>query len=109
LISKMKLFSQNLETGSKTSDILWEIGVKNGFRLCAHITEINTRDSEYFMFEENSLAVIVSNFTDSIQKDIISRKPKRIIALDAVFNNQDSVKANAILKFEEEGIPFNSI
>ncbi|PTT41318.1 site-specific DNA-methyltransferase, partial [Chryseobacterium sp. HMWF028] len=65
--------------------------------------------AKYYVVEDNDLAIITSKFTDSIQKDIISSKPKRVIALDSVFNNDDCKKTNAILKFEQDGIYFNSI
>lgn len=109
LIAQAELFSENVEGDTKSTGILWELVIKNGYSLSATISEIDKGDSKYYVVGDNALAIITSKFTDSIQRDIISSKPKRVIALDSVFNNDDCMKTNAILKFEQDGIYFNSI
>lgn len=109
LLVQTNLFQQPVKGNSSESDLLWELLIKYGFPLTVEIIPHEVDGSFYYTISNNRLAVVLEKYSDDIQKSIIELKPKSIICLDSLFNSDDCLKTNAILKLEQEGIEFHSI
>jgi adenine-specific DNA-methyltransferase len=109
LITQTKLFKTQIKEAPKLADLLWELLIKNGFPLTAAINSHTVDDSVFFSIAENRLVVVLEKYTDEILKHLIALKPKTLICLDALFNGDDSLKTNAILKLVQAEIEFHSV
>ena len=73
---KMSMFHENILTqGAKELDIVYEVGLKNGFTLSAEIEEVKT-DKYSFMTLSEDERVFYFSFDKKIEGDIVHDVPK---------------------------------
>lgn len=110
LIKQMQLFTTPQKENTQSENILWELLIKNGVSLTEKIECISLQDDAKIYYTENKkLAFVLDSYTDEVQTAVLALKPKNIICLDSLFHNNDNVKTNAQLKFEDNGISFKTI
>lgn len=110
LIKQMKLFTTPQKENTRSENILWELLIKNGVPLTEKIESVTLQDGAKIYYTANKkLAFVLDSYTDEVQTAVLALKPKNIICLDSLFHNNDNVKTNAQLKFEDNGISFKTI
>ena len=73
---KMSMFHENILTqGAKELDIVYEVGLKNGFTLSVEIEEIKTDKYSFIRLSENE-RVFYFSFDKKIEGDIVQDVPK---------------------------------
>ncbi|MDF1884141.1 site-specific DNA-methyltransferase [Sulfurimonas sp. SAG-AH-194-C21] len=91
---KMSVFNENILTqGAKELDIVYEVGLKNGFTLSAQAQEIQTQGYKFIKLSEQKREFYFC-FDKEIQDDIIKAIPKnaKLICYEKALG--DSVKLN---------------
>ena len=110
LIKQMELFTTPQKEGKESENILWELLIKNGVSLTEKIECITLQDGAKIYHTANKkLAFVIDSYTNEVQTAVLTLKPKNIICLDSLFENNDNLKTNAQLKFEDNGISFKTI
>lgn len=110
LMSQMQLFIKPEKEGSKTKNILWELLIKNGITLTDKIKELNLEDgSVIYITSDKKIVFVLDKYTQDTQTKVLELKPKTIICLDSLFQNNDNFKTNAQLKFKDNNITFKTI
>ncbi len=110
LIKQMQLFTTPQKENTQSENILWELLIKNGVPLTEKIECITLQDGAKIYYTANKkLAFVLDLYTDEVQTAVLALQPKNIICLDSLFHNNDNVKTNAQLKFEDNGISFKTI
>lgn len=110
LIKQMQLFTTPQKENTLSEHILWELLIKNGVSLTEIVEYITLQDgAKIYHTKDKKLAFALDIYNDEVQTAVLALKPKNIICLDSLFHNNDNVKTNAQLKFEDNGISFKTI
>ncbi len=109
LIKQMQLFTTPQKENTRSENILWELLIKNGVPLTEKIECSTLQDGATIYYTANKkLAFVLDKYSDEVQAAVLELKPKNIICLDSLFHNNDNVKTNAQLKFEDNGISLSA-
>jgi adenine-specific DNA-methyltransferase len=110
LVQQMQIFITPQKEGSTTENILWELLIKNGVSLTEKVNKLELSTGETIYHTHNKkLAFILDKYTLEVQKEALLLKPKTVICLDSLFEENDTLKTNARLQFEDNGITFKTI
>lgn len=110
LIKQMQLFTTPQRDNAQTENILWELLIKNGVSLTEKVECSTLQDgSKVYFMTNKKLAFVLDKYSDEVQKAILEMKPKNIICLDSLFHDNDNMKTNAQLKFEDNNITFKTV
>lgn len=105
LAEQMKLFV-NPVNGTPTPEAMtFELLLKAGLNLNSNI---ETRQG-FYLIDEDQLAIILEKTSESVIDEIIAIKPKKVIALDAAFKDNDQLKTNTALQLKDADIDFKTI
>jgi len=105
LVEQLEQHLEPLEENAKTEDVLYELLLKSGVSLTANIKK---KDGIYFV-NNNEIALLLKKVNDKIIKLVINQKPKKVITLDRLFNNNDQLKTNTALQMKDAGIEFKVV
>jgi adenine-specific DNA-methyltransferase len=86
-------------------NVLYELLLKSGFDLNSKI--VNKGD--FYLINDNDMALALAKIDEEIVKTIIAHQPKKVIALDKLFVNNDQLKTNTALQMKDAGIDFRTI
>lgn len=106
---QLSLFQKAQKDGATEFNMVYELLLKNGFDLNAKIEKLSVANTTLYSIGSNELVIAMEAFDEEICAGVIQSRPKRIICLDSVFRQQDSVKVNIQLMVEEAGISFKTI
>lgn len=109
LVTQLGLFKKPQKDKSIDFDMVFELVIKNGLDLNSKIIETKIDNTIVYSINDNRLIIITKPITQSICKEIKKLNPKSVICLDSIFNNEDCVKTNIQLQFEDSGISFKTI
>ena len=113
LLRQMRLFATPQRATATTPDMAWELLLKSGLSLTDKVTVIWLADGlKVYTSADKSLALVLDGFNAAVQAAVLKLKPKQLILLDSVFagqENGDSLKTNAQLTFEDQGIAFKTV
>ena len=113
LLRQMRLFATPQRATATTPDMAWELLLKSGLSLTDKVTVIELADGlKVYHTADKSLALVLDGFNAAVQAAVLKLKPKQLILLDSVFAGQpngDSLKTNAQLTFEDQGIAFKTV
>lgn len=110
LKKQMSLFVTPQKDNSQTENILWELLIKNGLPLTEKIELTELSDgATIYNTSDKRFAFVLDKFTTEVQSEVLALKPRTVICLDSLFQNQDMVKTNAQLKFEDNDITFKTV
>lgn len=109
LLNQMQLFETPEKEGTDSQHILWELLIKNGIALTEKVEQVSVGDSRVYYAKHKSIAFVLDSYNDAIQQEVIQTKAKTVICLDSLFHQNDTLKTNAQLKFEDNGISFKTI
>lgn len=83
--------------------IAWEYAIKVGKFDNAKI-ELSDKFSAPVAIVNDEVIIVTENYVPELLHEIIDYKPKEVFILDKVFNSNDNLKTNLVLKLNEEGI-----
>ncbi len=104
--------------GATPLDMAFELLLKNGRPLVSHIEFKTIVDISVYIAwtqedesEEKTVALmfVLESMQLEALPDMLAMKPKHMVFLDSVFNNNDSMKVNVALHCDSAGIKFSSI
>lgn len=89
--------------------ILWELLLQHGVAPDCEVEQITTSSGYFYFAPEERVAIVIEKYQPELLPELLGRKPKKIIYLDAAFEGDDARKAGAIRAVEQENILFESI
>ena len=105
LIQQLDFIANPIQGNPSHTDLITEILLKSGLTLTSTIDKQNG----YYLINQTDLAIILDPTDDPIIKDIITKTPQTVIALDSAFQNNDQLKTNTYLQLKEKNIEFKTI
>ena len=113
LLRQMRLFATPQRANATTPDMAWELLLKSGYDLTEAVTALTLADGlKVYHTADKRLALVLDGFSAAVQVAVLQLKPKQVLLLDSVFagqENGDSVKTNAQLTFEDQGVAFRTV
>ena len=113
LLRQMRLFATPQRATATTPHMAWELLLKSGLSLTDKVVVLELDDGlKVYHTADKSLALVLDGFNAAVQTAVLTLKPKQLIVLDSVFAGQangDSLKTNAQLTFEDQGIAFKTV
>jgi adenine-specific DNA-methyltransferase len=110
VLKQMELFVDNIKEGSTQENILYELILKSGLDINVPIEKKQAADKEYFSLKEGTLIICLEKeYTTELMEQIKAEKSQKVILLDTSFNNNDQLKTNTLVHFENEKIEFEVI
>jgi len=109
LLKQLSYFDKVEKNDSKDLDLVYEIIIKNGFDLNAQVEKIEIGETIIYGINSFSLLIATKKINIEIASQLREYQPKTIICLDSIFKNQDSLKTNIQLLFEDSGITFKTL
>ncbi len=119
LIDTIERLSSNL-SGSSDDDILFELLLKDGFDLTTRIEEVRIDKGKAFSVAEGALIIclernLTKEIIDALANLAEEKESARVVCLDAGFQGNDQLKANAVQTFKsrlghgEDGSMFRTV
>ncbi len=105
LAEQMKLFVNPINGEPTNESMAFELLLKSGLNLNSPIAE----KEGFYLINENELALVLEETNESVFSAIATHSPKRVIALDTAFKDNDQLKTNAALQLKDAGIDFKTI
>lgn len=105
LAAQIDAFIDPVQEGATTENILYELLLKNGKDLNSRI---DYTDGIHIV-NGGELALLLEHVSKELVLRIVQMKPRNVIALDRIFEGNDELKTNTVLKLNDAGIEFTSI
>ena len=109
LAEQIRLFMDADNSESDPEAIAQELLLKSGYPLTTAITAQTIADVSVYSVDDGKLILILQAFNADMIGPLLAMQPERIIALDAVFNDSDQLKANLALQCRDADIRFDSV
>jgi adenine-specific DNA-methyltransferase len=101
LEKQLSLHIDHVAAESSTEDILYELLLKDGFPLSARIEKLDLVGKEVFSIADGALLICLDKqLTQEVIDAMADLEPQRVICLDAGFQGNDQLKANAVQTFK---------
>lgn len=101
LEEQLELHIENIAVESSAEDILYELLLKDGFPLATPIEKLAIAGKEVFSIANGALLICLDKqLTQGVIDAMAEREPQRVICLDAGFQGNDQLKANAVQTFK---------
>jgi hypothetical protein len=65
--------------------------------------------SHFYLINTNEIAIQLSGTPGDVIDVILAARPKRVIMLDRLFENNDQLKTNTYLQFKDAGVDFRTV
>lgn len=98
-------FTDTLSKDAKTENVVYELMLKNGIDLNAHIEH---KGMAYYI-GDNALCLMLETADQATIDAILAEKPKKVIALDRLFEGNDQLLTNTALQMKDGGIDFETV
>lgn len=105
LTNQLKLFIDPIAEDAIIEDMVYELLLKSGKDLNSRVENNNG----YYLIDGNELAFILEKVNEQIITEVLSEYPKKVIALDRIFNGNDQLKTNTALQMKDAGVEFKTI
>ena len=105
LVTQLEQHLEPLDEKAKIEDVLYELLLKSGVSLTAEIEVKNG----YYIVNKDEIVLLLKKVNEKIIKLVIKEKPKKVITLDRLFNNNDQLKTNTALQMKDAGIEFKTV
>ena len=105
LEDQMKLFVDPVAENATIENMVYELMLKSGKDLNSKIVHKNG----FYIINENELILLLEKAEQKIIDSIIATKPKKVVALDKLFKDNDQLKTNTVLQMKDAGIEFKTI
>ena len=90
-------------------NMLFELLLKTGYNLNSNIEKKTYKKINYYSIEDGELIIALSKINESLAKEIIGQKPRKVLCLDKLFAGNDQLKTNTVLQMKDAGIEFKTI
>ncbi|MBF0325491.1 MAG: site-specific DNA-methyltransferase [Alphaproteobacteria bacterium] len=101
LAAQLELHIDHVATESSAEDILYELLLKDGFPLAVPIKTLGLAGKEVFSIASGALLICLDkHLTQEVIDAMADLEPSRVICLDAGFQGNDQLKANAVQTFK---------
>lgn len=105
LAKQLELHVDNIREGRTEADLLYEILLKSGFLLTTPVETLQLEGKTVHSVADGMLLICLDRaITLELIRAIANRKPERVICLDAGFDDNDQLKANAVQLFRTKGV-----
>lgn len=85
--------------------ILYELLLKSGFQLTTKIEKLEIEGKQVFSVQDGAMLICLEKeLTNELIKSMAEMKPARVICLDEGFQNNDQLKANAVLIMKSNNV-----
>lgn len=105
LTEQLKLFIDPIAENAVIENIVYELLLKSGKDLNSRVEN----NDGYYLVNGNELAFILEKVNEQIILEVLSKYPKKVIALDRIFNGNDQLKTNTALQMKDAGVEFKTI
>lgn len=102
---QMLAFVDPVEPGARVENMIYELLLKNGKDLNGKIV----RGNGFYDVDGGELILILESVSEEIVDAVLSRSPRKVIALDRLFRGNDQLKTNTALQFRDRNIEFSTI
>lgn len=104
-VGQLTDFINPISENATIDNMIYELLLKNGKDLNS---SISNKDG-YYAINGNELIIMLEMVSQDIIDDILIEKPKKVIALDRLFEGNDQLKTNTALQMRDAGIEFKTI
>ena len=105
---QLDLLEDPVMPDAQEENLLTELMLKSGYMLTAEVEKREIGKGHYFIVE-NETAFALSSLDAEMVADMLAMAPATVVCLDALFKDDDALKANTQLQFQDAGIRFESI
>ncbi len=105
LSEQINLFVDPIAEIATIENMVYELLLKSGKDLNSKIEKRN----EYFVINNGELILLLEKTSQEIVENVIAEKPKKVIALDKLFKENDQLKTNTVLQMRDAEIEFKTI
>jgi len=105
LEEQIKLFIDPVSETATVENMVYELLLKSGKDLNSSIE----KNDGYFLINGNEMALILEKVSQELITEVMSKYPKKVIALDKLFKGNDQLKTNTVLQMKDAGIEFKTI
>jgi adenine-specific DNA-methyltransferase len=113
---QLEMHVDHIDQSSSADDILFELLLKAGYPLTTKVETIELAGKSVFSISEGAMLICLEKeITPELIDALAEANPMRVICLDAGFNGNDQLKANAVQTFkaraqaEESEIVFRTV
>ncbi len=101
----MTFHTDPVDENAEVENIFYELLLKSGIPLTAGI-----EDKEgYYLANDGEIALMLEKVDENIIRSVIADKPKKVIILDRLFENNDQLKTNTALQMKDAEIDFRVV
>jgi adenine-specific DNA-methyltransferase len=101
LETQLSLHADHIVADSSAADILCELLTKDGFPLAISTEKLELAGKEVFSIADGALLICLDKqLTQEVIDEMADLEPSRVICLDAGFQGNDQLKANAVQTFK---------
>ena len=104
LQNQLEIFTNSLTGSSSVENIVYELLLKSGKDLNSKIE----KKGGYYLIDDGELVFMLEDANEKVIKSIVDQHPKKVLALDVIFNEQDQLKTNTVLQMKDAGIEFKT-
>ncbi len=105
LAHQMEMFVDPVTENATTENMVYELILKSGKDLNSKITH----EDKVYRVNETELVLLLEEASQGIVDTVLSIQPKKVIALDRLFEGNDQLKTNTALQMKDAGIEFKTI
>jgi len=109
LAKQVDAFVDPTKEGTTEEKMLYELLLKTGRDLNSSVEKCICGKADYYVVNGGEMVVVLSNINDALIKEIITKKPQKVIALDKLFEGNDQMKTNTVLQMKDADIAFRTI
>ena len=108
ILAQLELFRQPGQNNNEEA-MLWELLLKAGYPLSAKIEARQIADVTVYSINGGELMIALQAVNRAVVDAVRQAKPTAFICLDSLFNDDDPLKTNTSLQFQDDGIMFKAI
>jgi len=110
LAEQLRLHIENVKDERTSLDIAYEILLKLGYELSVALEEVQVnKQSVYSIAGGEFLLCVEKKIKPETLREMMKRKPKRIMCLDVAFSGNDELKTNIVLEMQSHEIEFHTV
>ena len=106
---QLRLHIENVKEQRGALDIVYEIALKLGYELSVAIETVTlAKQPVYSIAGGEFMLCVEKTITPETLREMMKRKPKRIMCLDVAFEGNDTLKTNIVLEMQSHSIAFHT-
>ena len=105
LEKQLEMHIDHLRQGRTDQDLLYELLLKSGYKLTDKIVAKTLGNKTVYDIADGGLMICLDReLTLDLIRAMADEKPTNVVCLDAGFDKNDQLKANAVLTFKSKGV-----